>query len=585
MTPADLGLPPKFQSWQPGQWDIITHIVTSDTDLAIAAPTGVGKSVQYIAAGLLSGGRVRVLTETKALQDQLVRDFGSLVALVKGKSNYECPFHGHCEAGGEEGCPNMESDACPHTEAINTASRAQIVIANYAWHCATQVYGQSKVGQPDMLILDEGHSAMKAVSDALTVELTENDFTRLGLSPPTGEGQFGPAGEYGDWAKAALERVKTRLLALTGKIPAPINQEDAQPAQAPVFAEERANRATNRGNKTEIIALRRLRRKLGILQMATGDWVYRVIPVPGTEYHHWVVTPLWPRAAARRLLNAPRVVVMSATLTRKSMELIGWKDGEYEFLELDSPFDPDRSPILFLPTTFMSYKASLDQIRIWRNAHNRIALSRMDRKGITHPISFDRGRLIQDGLPPELAKITHTPGRGAGAAGINRFLKANPPALLISPSVTTGYDFPGDQCRYQILAKIPYPDRSDYMVKRRAESDPVWYAHETIQTVIQITGRGTRGPGDWCENWIIDNMISKLMDSHRHRFPQWWLRRYKRAVSVQPIGNNPLLVELAGGRQLIPPPTQSSYRYPPPLTRPPLQPDPDFPFSEDDIPF
>ncbi|MBA3034441.1 MAG: ATP-dependent DNA helicase [Gammaproteobacteria bacterium] len=73
-------------------------------DLLIAeAGTGTGKTFAYLAPALLSGGKVIISTGTKTLQDQLFnRDLPTVrkalgvpatVALLKGRSNYVCPYH------------------------------------------------------------------------------------------------------------------------------------------------------------------------------------------------------------------------------------------------------------------------------------------------------------------------------------------------------------------------------------------------------------------------------------------------------------------------------------------------------------
>jgi ATP-dependent DNA helicase DinG len=71
--------------------------------LVAEAGTGTGKTFAYLAPALLSGGKVIVSTGTKTLQDQLfnrdlptVRDALAVpltVALLKGRSNYVCPYH------------------------------------------------------------------------------------------------------------------------------------------------------------------------------------------------------------------------------------------------------------------------------------------------------------------------------------------------------------------------------------------------------------------------------------------------------------------------------------------------------------
>ena len=71
--------------------------------LVAEAGTGTGKTFAYLVPALLWGGKVILSTGTKNLQDQLfLRDIPTVrkalsapvtVALLKGRSNYLCPFH------------------------------------------------------------------------------------------------------------------------------------------------------------------------------------------------------------------------------------------------------------------------------------------------------------------------------------------------------------------------------------------------------------------------------------------------------------------------------------------------------------
>ena len=62
--------------------------------------------------------------------------------------------------------------------------------------------------------------------------------------------------------------------------------------------------------------------------------------------------------------------------------------------------------------------------------------------------------------------------------------------MLVSPSVTTGWDFP--EADYLIIAKIPYPDTQPKVVKARIEEDKEWAAFTAMETLIQEAGRGSR---------------------------------------------------------------------------------------------
>ena len=88
---------------RPGQramCEAVAEAVGAGRHLVVAAGTGTGKSMAYLAAAAVSGKRTVVATATKALQDQLVnKDLPQLqqalerplrYALLKGRSNYVC---------------------------------------------------------------------------------------------------------------------------------------------------------------------------------------------------------------------------------------------------------------------------------------------------------------------------------------------------------------------------------------------------------------------------------------------------------------------------------------------------------------
>ena len=91
-SPAALGLSRrKFDSWRVHQPIAIRTISESRTKFTgIVAPTGFGKSLMILGHALHSKERVCVLTSTKALQDQYVRDFGPAILDIRGQANYDC---------------------------------------------------------------------------------------------------------------------------------------------------------------------------------------------------------------------------------------------------------------------------------------------------------------------------------------------------------------------------------------------------------------------------------------------------------------------------------------------------------------
>ena len=78
-SPTDCGLPEKFSAWRTSQEEAIRVMITSKKRaVAVAAPTGFGKSPTYVAAALLSKLPTCIVTNSRGLQDQLLEDFAEV---------------------------------------------------------------------------------------------------------------------------------------------------------------------------------------------------------------------------------------------------------------------------------------------------------------------------------------------------------------------------------------------------------------------------------------------------------------------------------------------------------------------------
>ena len=78
-----------------------------------------------------------------------------------------------------------------------------------------------------------------------------------------------------------------------------------------------------------------------------------------------------------------------------------------------------------------------------------------------------------------------------------------------------GVDLPGDECRFQIIYKLPYPDLGDRQIMLRANADEDWYNYKTALSLIQTYGRGMRFEDDYCVTYFIDSRIGEFVENDR----------------------------------------------------------------------
>lgn len=499
-SPADLGLPPKFVSWRPGQYSALIQTISSDRRfVAHAMPTGGGKSVLYEAAAILLGGRSIALTSTKALQKQLTDDF-SVCGLVdmRGAQNYNCPISPNitCADGKLLGC---QANDCGRKAALATALKSSQVVTNYDCYLYAFAEGEG-LGVYDTLVLDEGHSAVDQMCGFLEIKLDHSHYNDLykflSITPP----YRSTMPQWKRWAFDAAPRVKTRLDDL------------------------KADTSTDIDELRQTNSLARLLVKLS---EAGDDWLIQ-------EQYGGInlFSPIWPTDFTERYLfrGIKHVLILSATLVPKSTRLLGIADADCLFLDHPYTFDPRRAPVYLFGNAKIDHKSTPETLAEQSGRIDTLIQHRQDRKGIIHSTSYVRQAEIVARSHYSHIMIAPPNSRELPQAILD-FLASPPPRVLITPALTTGYDFPLSTCEYQIMVKVPFIDSRPAILKAREQSDPEYLPYLTAQTLVQTCGRAMRGPTDQCENFIMDSHANWFLGTRRrrgkyaHLFPSWFLNQ------------------------------------------------------------
>lgn len=510
-TPHELGFPEKFHRWRDNQVDAIEKSIVCDKRVvANCAPTGFGKSPSYMAQAILEGGRTCILTGTKGLQDQLVKDFKSVgLVTIKGKDNYPCNYKPEwtCKDGHAGSCAYRGTSSCPYTQAYNVARASKYVITNYKFWIAIHRYGTG-LGIFDRIVLDEAHLAPDEVAESMQVQLSFREVEDiLGSNFPKGS----PDGDaWKEWAKKEIVLCRKAVQKKLGQIQ---SVKDPKPTWMKDY-----HHLKNMVQKLGIVAL-----------MRPKDWVWEM------HDNGWQFDPIrFERYAESRLLfRIPKVILYSATLRPKTMHLMGMRDDTFQFTDWPSIFDPNRSPVYQVPTMRVDSRSGGDytmlRIRIDQIIGPRIDLAR---NGIIHVTSFKyRDFLVRDSLHRK-SLISHFEGAHSSTA-IKRFMDRG--GVLISPSVAEGYDFPDDLCRFQILTKIPFRPRSK-VLDARQDADPLYGPYNAMQKLVQAAGRGTRSEVDWCENFVLDDHMFWFARRFQSLAPKAFWQRYKFAnITPKPL--------------------------------------------------
>ena len=545
--PSDFGLPEaKFPEFRDKQLDIALDIVSSDARFRfLDAPCGSGKSLIYMTvAKALNDARTLVLVGTKGLQRQLVGDFEKAgMFLVQGQSNYPCiklvdaashlsdprgtastasKFgrrnyyppdsncdHGPCKVGVK--CP-LRQGGCNYYDAIYKASKAQIVVSNYAqWLSLSRHSDPNALGKFDLLICDEAHDVPRSwLPEFCSIELDRNEVrTIMDLDLPAVEGGIAEWAAWGRKAAAAADAMLAEF------------QEEIKDGHRP------SNDETKR-----MLRVQRLSREFHALARAHGwkssESSARAVMSPGNETD-WVgqetakgrkFSPVWVHTYAEETLfrNIPNVVLSSATLSPAVAKYLGVPQSQSSWHEMPSSFPRRRRPFIICPIVRVDFRMGEGEKRMWMNRIDTIIEPRLDRKGIIHSVSYARAHEIAERSKFGKYMMLHDSRNFREV--VEKFMQADAPAILVSPSVAEGFDFAGDLCRWQILSKVPFPDGRDLVFKARNKSDKGYGNYCAALAIMQMTGRSTRSKRDWSEVFIIDEHFGWM--SRRVKWARWF---------------------------------------------------------------
>lgn len=532
-SPHELGLPAHFGAWRPLQDQAVLDAICSDRRFVMSVqPVGAGKSAFYIAAAVLLNARTMVLTRTKALQVQIIQDFERMglvsvqgmnasrcLALEPGGEHYQM-FRGLQSPGRVPGCDDgpcrsgvpcsLRDGGCYYYDSVRAAQQARLVVSNYAYWMYQGRYGKG-LGEFDLLVLDEAHEAASAVSDFLAVSLEPWEMHRAGAQPLAG--QAAPD-QWAEWAAYHSRALELRLADLGAAIKQAHDTGSVAPSHAVRESRE----------------LQRIAAKFSSLKAVGAQWVIH------EQDRVWTFTPVWPADYAEGALfrGVPKIILTSATVRPKSAVYLGIAAADLDVHEYPSTFPVAARPVIHIPTVRVHHRMTDEDVRVWLQRIDQILASRLDRKGVIHTVSYARARLILKHSRFAASMLVHTSEGGGAKLAVEKFKLARPPCILVSPSVTTGYDFPFDACRFQIVAKVPFPDSRDPLLMARQVFDPEYGMYLTMQTLVQECGRSTRAADDWSEVFVIDDNFGWLIAKYKHLAPSWFLEAVQRRATIPP---------------------------------------------------
>ncbi len=195
--------------------------------------------------------------------------------------------------------------------------------------------------------------------------------------------------------------------------------------------------------------------------------------------------------------------------------------------KIPSTFNYDKSPIYFIPTYKMNYANKKQDFPKIQALTIKIINANINQKGIIHTGSYENARFFYNNAPYEIRQRLYLYGNSKQKEESISNFKNSKNGILIGPTLIDGIDLPNDYCRFIIIMKIPYPNITNKIVKKKIELFPDWYNNTTSNMIIQSIGRGVRNENDYCNTYILDGCFGQLYQQTKEQYPEHIKNRLK----------------------------------------------------------
>jgi len=480
-------------------------------DIVLAAPTGSGKSA--VGVTLCNWGAANrssaqpggyILTTQKMLQDQYADDFPEIVSL-KSSNEYECSSGFKKCSVGQSSKKCKLGDNCTYRRQRNMFASSRAGVTNYPYFLTERIH-VGKFSKRRILVCDEAHSLERQLIRHMDMTVSERDLPKW--APDIQEVPvLNTLEQFVEWVEGTyVSAIKERsevLIALA-------EGNDDQAIREAYALEQHVNKVLH---------------ALKLIKEDSKNWVYWQ-EKDKEGYRDSIARPLDAAPFVDIVRDMADIrVYMSAYPGSKSVfcRNLGLKAADVGWCSLRSTFPVENRPVVMLFAGSMSKRNIEATTPEFMRLTRKILDLHKDEKGIIHCNSYALGELIYANFAPIYPHRLLFP-RTADERDRAFADHANSPfpTVIISPSMTEGFDFASDLATWQIIAKIPWPSLGDAQVLAKKEKDPDWYVMQTVMTVIQASGRIVRSDTDKGVTYILDSDFTMIWERYPQFFPPWY---------------------------------------------------------------
>jgi Rad3-related DNA helicase len=530
-------------------------------------PTGAGKTdaCKTLANALRSVGRgTFMLTSQKILQDQYATDYPSPdIETIKGRANYPCT-HPDAHPDGQNAADGVcrskskgilsvcidEAEArpiaiaagvtplqaavglgltpschhCPYWAQLQRTHDAPIALFNFSSFLFQQRIG--RFAPRALMIVDEAHNTESQLMNFVTLELSEWTLSLVGVRI---DREIRTKQEFLDWL------AETDLIAIVAR-----RIKDASADDSDDELDEDLSAA-------ELDALKELDGKLAnfLAFLEKTEWILEVVRYndkrTGDDRRKVVARPLYAKDFAQDLLfrHAERLCFMSATILDVEVwaRNLGLSMDEVELVRTPCDFPVENRPI------YKDYAGNMGFKYFTRDQNPKdptepkfvrkvaeILERHKGQRGIIHCHSFSLAKILYQQIDGPHADRLLFQEHFENKDEMLQEHARRTDSVIVAPAMHEGLDLKGDLSRFQIIAKMPWPNMQDRVIKQRMDRDSAWYSWLCALKIVQSYGRSVRSRDDWATTYLLDAGFESFLWKSAKMLPDWFHEALRRGA-------------------------------------------------------
>ena len=465
-----------------------------------------------------------ILTNSKILQDQYVKDF-PFIKNMKGRANYDCaPYNTNCSLGWEVCKTNGQQkecgDDCPYIKAKNEWSGASMGLTNFHLYNTFSIYVQTILEEKksNVLIIDESHDFESVFCDFISTTLSAKALKKYGFDLKEVEDL--------DERIFRIKRIEDYIGFIENKFMKDIDNKIQWFEKA---SEKQSAKIRNEYSKY-IAFCTSQKGKFDYLLKEYGknkdNWVLdRTVNDKDKMYSGVVLDakPVWGNKYMKEVIfkNYDHVIFMSGSLLDRDMfsYINGIHPKLTTYLDIESNFPLKNRPIFYMKGIGkMSYNQKHETFTkqlIWIK---KILAKYPDKKGLIHSGNYEFASWLKERLKDKRLLFHDTENRDEI---LQKHINSKKPTVIVSPSMISGVDLKDDLARFQLIIKIPFPFLGSEKIKQRMKTNDKWYNWKTVVDILQEYGRIVRGIDDWGHTYILDDSFNDVLKYSSHIIPKY----------------------------------------------------------------